>query len=263
MEENIKAVTGLDLSIQSEPDASVTPTEDEEGGLTCDPIQSSATAHSTQNILDQPSDVKQDLSSDLTLLQLSEKNEILLNKDDQLPSVGILIEDNNLSESQKRGDTASNINRNSIRRLSAKLNMEALLSSDDTPDLDNVVDKQIKCSEEITNTTVTPSDKLLMDSFTATVASVNVGTTTIAATTNTTTVTTTTTTTTTTANTTTSPARVALSPSEIVHKVKRIKFKGKEVPVITQNNNGPCPLLAILNALLLTVSMKLSVISNP
>ena len=45
-----------------------------------------------------------------------------------------------------------------------------------------------------------------------------------------------------------------LPPSEIVHKVKKIKFLGKEVPIITQNNNGPCPLLAVLNALLLKVS---------
>ena len=43
-------------------------------------------------------------------------------------------------------------------------------------------------------------------------------------------------------------------PSEVMHKVKKIKFRGKDVPIITQNNNGPCPLLAILNALLLKVS---------
>uniref|UniRef100_A0A2P2I8Z7 Ubiquitin carboxyl-terminal hydrolase n=2 Tax=Hirondellea gigas TaxID=1518452 RepID=A0A2P2I8Z7_9CRUS len=52
------------------------------------------------------------------------------------------------------------------------------------------------------------------------------------------------------------------SPSETIHKVKRIKFCGKDVPVITQNNNGPCPLLAILNALLLKGEVDLGVAGN-
>ena len=43
-------------------------------------------------------------------------------------------------------------------------------------------------------------------------------------------------------------------PSDISHKVKKIKWQDIEVPIITQNNNGPCPLLAILNAMVLKVS---------
>lgn len=42
-------------------------------------------------------------------------------------------------------------------------------------------------------------------------------------------------------------------PSEVSHKVKRIKWKDSDVPIITQNNNGPCPLLSILNAMILKV----------
>ena len=42
-------------------------------------------------------------------------------------------------------------------------------------------------------------------------------------------------------------------PSDVTHKVKKIKWKDIEVPIITQNNNGPCPLLAILNAMVLKV----------
>ena len=52
---------------------------------------------------------------------------------------------------------------------------------------------------------------------------------------------------------------LALPPSEIVHKVKKIKFLGKEAPIITQNNNGPCPLLAVVNALLLKGDVELGV----
>ena len=44
--------------------------------------------------------------------------------------------------------------------------------------------------------------------------------------------------------------------NEVLHMVKRIKWKDIEVPILTQNNNGPCPLMAILNALILKVSNK-------
>ncbi|KAL7636557.1 UNVERIFIED_CONTAM: hypothetical protein RMT77_013332 [Armadillidium vulgare] len=49
----------------------------------------------------------------------------------------------------------------------------------------------------------------------------------------------------------TSTSTTQIDPSEVSHKVKRIKWKDTEVPIITQNNNGPCPLLAILNAMIL------------
>ncbi|CAL4062137.1 unnamed protein product [Meganyctiphanes norvegica] len=42
-----------------------------------------------------------------------------------------------------------------------------------------------------------------------------------------------------------------LDPAQVVHKMKRIKWQDIEVPIITQNNNGPCPLLAIVNVLIL------------
>lgn len=56
----------------------------------------------------------------------------------------------------------------------------------------------------------------------------------------------------------TSSQAANVPPHEVIHRVKKIKFLGKELPIITQNNNGPCPLLAILNALLLKVSYKLT-----
>ena len=42
-----------------------------------------------------------------------------------------------------------------------------------------------------------------------------------------------------------------------VHRVKRIDFLGRTVPVLLQNENGPCPLLAICNGLLLRGSITL------
>lgn len=39
--------------------------------------------------------------------------------------------------------------------------------------------------------------------------------------------------------------------SESIHQVKWVYFKKKQVPIITQNENGPCPLLALINVLLL------------
>lgn len=48
-----------------------------------------------------------------------------------------------------------------------------------------------------------------------------------------------------------SPEPHPLDPSEVVHKIKKIKWQDIEVPIITQNNNGPCPLLAIVNVMLL------------
>lgn len=50
-----------------------------------------------------------------------------------------------------------------------------------------------------------------------------------------------------------SPEPHPLDPSEVVHKIKKIKWQDIEVPIITQNNNGPCPLLAIVNVMLLKV----------
>ena len=40
-------------------------------------------------------------------------------------------------------------------------------------------------------------------------------------------------------------------------KVKRVSFFGREVPVIMQNENGPCPLLGIANVLLLRNTLQL------
>lgn len=40
-------------------------------------------------------------------------------------------------------------------------------------------------------------------------------------------------------------------PSDMLHHIKNIHFKDKKVGIVTQNENGPCPLVAILNVLLL------------
>lgn len=46
--------------------------------------------------------------------------------------------------------------------------------------------------------------------------------------------------------------------SESVYQIKWIEFKSNKVPVITQNENGPCPLLAVMNVLLLQGKVKLA-----
>jgi len=45
--------------------------------------------------------------------------------------------------------------------------------------------------------------------------------------------------------------------SRTVHAVKRINFLGKITPIVLQNENGPCPLIAIANCLLLLRWIKL------
>ena len=41
------------------------------------------------------------------------------------------------------------------------------------------------------------------------------------------------------------------------HKLKYVRFYGREVPVVLQNENGPCPMLAIANVLLLRNAIHL------
>ncbi|KAI7743014.1 hypothetical protein M8C21_032679 [Ambrosia artemisiifolia] len=45
---------------------------------------------------------------------------------------------------------------------------------------------------------------------------------------------------------------------EMMHKTKIIQFFGRDIPIILQNDNGPCPLLAICNILLLRNNLSLS-----
>lgn len=45
---------------------------------------------------------------------------------------------------------------------------------------------------------------------------------------------------------------------ECIHKTKLIQFLGRSTPIVLQNDNGPCPLLAICNILLLRNSLNLS-----
>ncbi|KAI4327029.1 hypothetical protein L6164_019534 [Bauhinia variegata] len=45
---------------------------------------------------------------------------------------------------------------------------------------------------------------------------------------------------------------------ELMHKTKIIQFLGRTTPIILQNDNGPCPLLAICNILLLRNNLNLS-----
>nr|GEU95095.1 ubiquitin carboxyl-terminal hydrolase MINDY-1 [Tanacetum cinerariifolium] len=48
------------------------------------------------------------------------------------------------------------------------------------------------------------------------------------------------------------------SPEKRSHKTKLIQFFGRNIPIILQNDNGPCPLLAICNVLLLRNQLTLS-----
>nr|GMD99100.1 ubiquitin carboxyl-terminal hydrolase MINDY-2 [Ipomoea batatas] len=50
----------------------------------------------------------------------------------------------------------------------------------------------------------------------------------------------------------------ATKEKEMVHKTKVIQFLGRTTPIILQNDNGPCPLLAICNVLLLKNNLNLS-----
>ncbi|KAL8216665.1 hypothetical protein R6Q57_023502 [Mikania cordata] len=45
---------------------------------------------------------------------------------------------------------------------------------------------------------------------------------------------------------------------EMLHKTKLIQFLGRNTPIVLQNDNGPCPLLAICNVLLLRNNLNLS-----
>ncbi|XP_048319865.1 uncharacterized protein LOC107405823 isoform X4 [Ziziphus jujuba] len=45
---------------------------------------------------------------------------------------------------------------------------------------------------------------------------------------------------------------------ECLHKTKVIEFLGRTTPIVLQNDNGPCPLLAICNVLLLRNNLNLS-----
>ncbi|KAL3498752.1 hypothetical protein ACH5RR_041484 [Cinchona calisaya] len=59
------------------------------------------------------------------------------------------------------------------------------------------------------------------------------------------------------------PATAAVSEEqkgdkEMMHKTKVIQFLGRTTPIILQNDNGPCPLLAICNVLLLKNNLSLS-----
>lgn len=42
-----------------------------------------------------------------------------------------------------------------------------------------------------------------------------------------------------------------INPSELIHQIKWISWHSAKTPIITQNENGPCPLLAVMNVLLL------------
>uniref|UniRef100_UPI00398ED0B5 ubiquitin carboxyl-terminal hydrolase MINDY-1-like n=1 Tax=Pristiophorus japonicus TaxID=55135 RepID=UPI00398ED0B5 len=54
------------------------------------------------------------------------------------------------------------------------------------------------------------------------------------------------------------PASVPRSdPGETFYYVKWISWKGEKTPLITQSENGPCPLIAIMNILLLRWKVKL------
>eukprot|EP00241_Pyramimonas_parkeae_P003724 CAMPEP_0114228484 /NCGR_PEP_ID=MMETSP0058-20121206/2372_1 /TAXON_ID=36894 /ORGANISM="Pyramimonas parkeae, CCMP726" /LENGTH=667 /DNA_ID=CAMNT_0001339443 /DNA_START=409 /DNA_END=2413 /DNA_ORIENTATION=+ len=44
---------------------------------------------------------------------------------------------------------------------------------------------------------------------------------------------------------------MSVNAPELVYKLKRIEFLGRSLPIVLQNENGPCPLLALVNILFL------------
>ncbi|XP_054858465.1 ubiquitin carboxyl-terminal hydrolase MINDY-2 isoform X2 [Eublepharis macularius] len=53
------------------------------------------------------------------------------------------------------------------------------------------------------------------------------------------------------------PAAKERFPGQSVYHLKWVRWKEANTPVVTQNENGPCPLLAIMNVLLLAWKVKL------
>ncbi|KAF2356139.1 MINDY deubiquitinase domain [Trinorchestia longiramus] len=168
----------------------------------------------------------------------------------ELPSLGILVVDDghNAAASPSKSVTAAKLKQNeTIKSVSAKIRMEPVKA--DTPYQENKnvekLDKLLELASSVrvdeaasTERTVPSTDKpqvSLPDAagFGARRKSEPL-----------------------------SPTAAAIPPHEVLHRVKKIKFKGKEIPIITQNNNGPCPLLAILNALLLRGEVELGVDSH-
>ncbi|TGZ54793.1 hypothetical protein CRM22_010547 [Opisthorchis felineus] len=49
------------------------------------------------------------------------------------------------------------------------------------------------------------------------------------------------------------------SPNDFIYHIKWISFQGTSRPIITQNENGPCPIIAIGNVLLLRGTMSLPI----
>ncbi|XP_065858130.1 uncharacterized protein [Euphorbia lathyris] len=54
------------------------------------------------------------------------------------------------------------------------------------------------------------------------------------------------------------PAPAPVKEKECLHKTKTIQFLGRTTPIVLQNDNGPCPLLAICNVLSLRNNLNLS-----
>ncbi|EPS62484.1 hypothetical protein M569_12306 [Genlisea aurea] len=55
-----------------------------------------------------------------------------------------------------------------------------------------------------------------------------------------------------------SPPPDSESKKEMLHRTKVVQFLGRTAPIILQNDNGPCPLLAICNVLSLKNNLNLS-----
>ena len=41
------------------------------------------------------------------------------------------------------------------------------------------------------------------------------------------------------------PAEPPAEPPEVMHRTRAVDFLGRRTPIVYQNDNGPCPLLAI------------------
>ena len=50
---------------------------------------------------------------------------------------------------------------------------------------------------------------------------------------------------------------MAESPRQCAYHIKWVHLSGVKYPIITQNENGPCPLLAIINLLILKGRVQL------
>lgn len=53
-----------------------------------------------------------------------------------------------------------------------------------------------------------------------------------------------------------------MEDNDYIYEVKWISFNGRDTPIILQNKNGPCPLIAICNVLILRGDIDINLVER-